>query len=120
MRNLLLVITLILTLVGQGIIANHSFAMSMPQTAASMATASQHSATTTMDCCQGSDGCHCQMSADHCSSLAGCAAHCSAVSAITDFGVSVPVNQVTQRINVPLWSVQTAYSHVQTPPPNLA
>lgn len=120
MRNLLLVITLILTLVGQGMIANHSVAMSMSSPATNAAMTSQHSATTPMDCCQGMDSCHCDMSTNHCASAAGCAAHCSAVSAIIDVAVVSPLDTLTQRISVPLWSVQTAFSHVQTPPPNLA
>lgn len=126
MRNLLLVITLIMTLVGQGFVANHSFAMSMPQMPAATAnvdmarTAAPAATMKMMDCCQGMAGCECQMSAKHCATASSCVAHCSLVSAIADVTFLSPATTQTQRISVPLWSVQTAISHVQTPPPNLA
>ncbi|KFZ36277.1 hypothetical protein HR45_17390 [Shewanella mangrovi] len=118
MRNLLLVVSLILALVGQGLVANHSFAMSMPQSASTATTQVAHSSD--MACCQSATGCKCHMSGDHCATSAGCSAHCSATSAVADLGAVLLSSPVTQRINVPLWSVQTALAAVQTPPPNQA
>ena len=118
MRNLLLIMTLIMTLAGQAIAPRLVFAMPMPQQTTDAA--QMHKAHSSMKCCQGDMGCKCDMNKSHCGQLLQCSSHCN--NLVSVFAQILPLQielSVTQKISVPSWSNRSITVGVQPPPPNI-